>query len=269
LLEQKVQERTLELQNALKEVNDKEEKLQEYAYRLENSNRELTEFAHIASHDLKAPLRSIMSFAQLFERRNINKFDDTDREYFNFIKSNATQSARLIEDLLNYSKIDKNLGEPVAVDINKCIFIAEMNMQSLLREKNAVIQYENLPILRGHTSLITQLFQNLINNGIKYNKSAQPCIKIGLQRNERNECVFSVSDNGIGIAAENFDKVFAMFRRLHTQTEYDGTGIGLSFCTRIVETYGGKIWLESEIEKGTTFYFTLPKAKMPIMEIAA
>ncbi len=268
-LEQKVQERTLELQNALKDVNDKEEKLQEYAYRLENSNRELTEFAHIASHDLKAPLRSIMSFAQLFERRNNDKFDDTDREYFNFIKSNAAQSARLIEDLLNYSKIDKNLGEPVAVDINKCIFIAEMNIQSLIREKNAVLQYNNLPILRGHTSLITQLFQNLINNGIKYNKSEQPTIQLGVQRNERNECVFSVSDNGIGIAPENFDKVFAMFRRLHTQTEYDGTGIGLSFCTRIVETYGGKIWLESDLDKGTTFYFTLPKAKMMPLEMAA
>lgn len=270
-LEQKVQERTLELQNALKDVNDKEEKLQEYAYQLENSNRELTEFAHIASHDLKAPLRSIMSFAQLFERRNKDKFDDTDREYFNFIKSNATQSARLIEDLLNYSKIDKNLGEPVAVDINKCIFIAEMNMQSLIREKNAQINYQNLPILRGHTSLITQLFQNFINNGIKYNQSEQPIINIDVQRNERNEWVFSVSDNGIGIAAENYDKVFAMFRRLHTQTEYDGTGIGLSFCTRIVETYGGKIWLESEIGKGTTFFFTLPKAKMPrhVFEIAA
>lgn len=260
ILEQMVAERTNELQNALGHVNMKEEELKEYAYRLEISNKELTEFAHIASHDLKAPLRSIMSFAQLFERRNKDKFDDTDREYFNYIKSNAGQSARLIEDLLNYSKIDKNLGEPTKVDVNKCIFVAEMNMQSLIREKNAVIHYDNLPILRGHTSLITQLFQNFINNGIKYNKSEQPTIHIDVQRNDRNEYVFSVSDNGIGIAPENQDKVFAMFQRLHTQSEYDGTGIGLSFCTRIIETYGGKIWIESDLDKGTTFYFTLPKA---------
>lgn len=269
LLEQKVEERTQELQKVIEKVQIKEDELKEYAQQLENSNKELTEFAHIASHDLKAPLRSILSFAQLFERRNKDKFDETDREYFNYIKSNAAQSAKLIEDLLNYSKIDKNLGEPISVDINKCLVVAEMNIQSLIREKNAVIHYDNLPILRGHTSLITHLFQNLINNGIKYNKNAQPTIHINVQKNEKDECVFSVSDNGIGIAPENHEKIFAMFRRLHAQTEYDGTGIGLSFCTRIVETYGGKIWLESEIGKGTTFYFTLPKAKMTPLEMAA
>lgn len=269
LLEQKVEERTQALQEALEEVNDKEEKLQEYAYRLENSNRELMEFAHIASHDLKAPIRGILSFAQLFERRNKDKFDKTDLEYFNYIKSNAIQSSRLIEDLLNYSKVDKNLGEPTDVDINECISIAEMNLQTIIREKNAIISYENLPILRGHTSLIIQLFQNLINNGIKYNKSLKPTIKISVKPNERNECVFSISDNGIGIAAENQDKIFAMFRRLHSQSEYEGTGIGLSFCTRIVETYGGKIWVESTPDIGSTFYFTLPKAKKNIIELAA
>lgn len=229
---------------------------------LEKSNRELTEFACIASHDLKAPIRSILSFAQLFERRNKAKFDDTDREYFNYIKSNAKQSAQLIEDLLSYSKIDKDLGAPSEVDINKCLVVVEMNMQSLIREKNALICYENLPILRGHASLITQLFQNFINNGIKYNQSTQPTITISTQQNAQGEYVYAISDNGIGIAPENQDKVFGMFQRLHSQTDYDGTGIGLSFCTRIVETYGGKIWLESTFGKGTMFYFTLPKAEV-------
>ncbi len=230
--------------------------------KLEKSNRELTEFAFIASHDLKAPIRSILSFAQLFERRNKAKFDDTDREYFNYIKSNAKQSAQLIEDLLNYSKIDKDLGAPSEVDINKCLIIVEMNMQSLIREKNALICSENLPILRGHGSLITQLFQNFINNGIKYNESTQPIITISAQQNAQGEYIYAISDNGIGIAPENQDKVFGMFQRLHSQTDYDGTGIGLSFCTRIVETYGGKIWLESTFGKSTTFYFTLPKAEV-------
>jgi two-component system, NtrC family, sensor kinase len=267
LLEQKVEERTKELQALIQEGIVKDEQLQEYAAQLENSNRELTEFAHIASHDLKAPMRSIISFAQLFERRNKAKFDDTDREYFNYIKSNAAQSSKLIDDLLNYSKIDKNLGEPSKVDINNCLVVATMNIQSLIREKKAVIHYHNLPTLRGHSSLITQLFQNLINNGIKYNTSEQPSIEIGVQRNELQECVFSISDNGIGIAPENFDKIFSMFRRLHSQAEYDGTGIGLAFCMRIVETYGGKIWVESIVGVGTTFYFTLPKAKMPALEL--
>ena len=230
--------------------------------KLEKSNRELTDFACIASHDLKAPIRSILSFAQLFERRNKSKFDDTDREYFNYIKSNAKQSAQLIEDLLSYSKIDKDLGTPSEVDINKCILIVEMNMQSLIREKKALICYENLPIMKGHTSLITQLFQNFINNGIKYNQSEQPIINISTQQNAQGEYIYAIKDNGIGIAPENQDKVFGMFQRLHSQTDYDGTGIGLSFCTRIVETYGGKIWLESTFGKGTTFYFTLPKAEV-------
>ena len=230
--------------------------------KLEKSNRELTDFACIASHDLKAPIRSILSFAQLFERRNKSKFDDTDREYFNYIKSNAKQSAQLIEDLLSYSKIDKDLGTPSEVDINKCILIVEMNMQSLIREKKALICYENLPIMKGHTSLITQLFQNFINNGIKYNQSEQPIINISTQLNAQGEYIYAIKDNGIGIAPENQDKVFGMFQRLHSQTDYDGTGIGLSFCTRIVETYGGKIWLESTFGKGTTFYFTLPKAEV-------
>ena len=135
-------------------------------------------------------------------------------------------------------------------------------MQSLIREKKALICYENLPILRGHTSLITQLFQNFINNGIKYNQSEQPIINISTQQNDQGEYIYAIKDNGIGIAPENQDKVFSMFQRLHTQSDYDGTGIGLSFCTRIVETYGGKIWLESTFGKGTTFYFTLPKAEV-------
>lgn len=269
LLEQMVAERTHELQKALGNVHIKEEELKEYAYRLEVSNKELTEFAHIASHDLKAPLRSILSFAQLFERRNKDKFDNTDREYFNFIKTNAEQSSRLIEDLLNYSKIDKNLGEPIKVDVNKCVFIAEMNMQSFIREHNAVITYENLPILRGHTLLITQLFQNLINNAIKYNISETPTIHINVEYNDHNEYVFLVSDNGIGIAPENHEKIFAMFRRLHAQNEYEGTGIGLSFCTRIVENYGGRIWIESNSGMGSIFCFTLPKAKIAVMELVA
>jgi light-regulated signal transduction histidine kinase (bacteriophytochrome) len=260
MLENKMQGHDSELQYALSRVNESEIKLKDYARQLEKSNRELTEFAHIASHDLKAPIRGIMSFAQLFERRNKAKFDDTDREYFNYIKSNASQSARLIEDLLNYSKIDKNLGEPTEVDLNKSIFLATMNLQNVIQEKKAEIIYENLPVVMSHVSLMTHLFQNLIGNGIKYNKNPIPTIKISAKTLDNTEIVYSVKDNGIGIPEQYQKDVFAMFRRLHGQTEYEGTGIGLSFCTRIVETYSGRIWLESEIGVGTTFHFTLPKA---------
>ncbi len=260
LLEQKVEERSSALNNALIKVESSEEKLQEYASRLEKSNRELTEFAHIASHDLKAPIRGIISFSQLFERRNKAKFDDVDREYFGYIKNNAFHSAQLIDDVLNYSKIDKNLDEPVRIDIVKSIEVIKMNINALIEEKNGTIITADLPIIMGHKSLIVQLFQNLIGNGLKYNKSEKAVVTVSSELFNRDETVFCVTDNGIGIDPEHHEKVFAMFRRLHSQSEYEGSGIGLAFCARIVATYGGEIWLESDEGKGTKVFFTLPKA---------
>ena len=259
-LEQKVEERTFALQNALGKVESGEEKLQDYANRLEKSNHELTEFAHIASHDLKAPIRGIISFAQLFERRNNTKFDEVDREYFNYIKSNAFHSAQLIDDVLNYSKIDKNLDEPTRIDIPRCIDTIRTNLNTLIEEQKGEIKTTDLPLIMGHKSLIIQLFQNLISNGLKYNKSEKPSVSISYDINSRGETVFCVADNGIGISVEHHQKVFAMFRRLHAQSEYEGSGIGLAFCARIVNTYGGEIWLDSDIGKGTQVFFTLPKA---------
>jgi signal transduction histidine kinase len=260
MLEQKVEERTFALQNALGKVESSEEKLQEYANRLEKSNHELTEFAHIASHDLKAPIRGIISFAQLFERRNNIKFDEVDREYFNYIKSNAFHSAQLIDDVLNYSKIDKNLDEPTRVDINRCIETVKTNLNALIEEQNGAVKTTHLPLIMAHKSLIIQLFQNLIGNGLKYNKSENPYVSISYELDSRGETVFCVADNGIGIAVDHHQKVFAMFRRLHAQSEYEGSGIGLAFCARIVNTYGGEIWLDSDVGKGTQVFFTLPKA---------
>jgi signal transduction histidine kinase len=260
LLEQTVEEQNSMIQSALQRFYDSEEKLKEYALRLEKSNKELTDFAHIASHDLKAPIRGIMSFSQLFERRNATKFDDIDREYFNFIKANAKQSARLIDDVLSYSKIDKNLGEPENVDLNTCLYTIELNLKTLMQDKKAELIFEYLPTIKGHSSLINQLFRNLIANGIKYNTSEVPTIHISCKSNTKGHLVYAIKDNGIGIAPENHELVFSMFRRLHTQAEYEGSGIGLAFCARIVDTYGGQIWVESEEGKGTTIFFTLPTA---------
>jgi two-component system, NtrC family, sensor kinase len=269
LLEQTVEEQNSIIQSALQRFYDSEEKLKEYAVRLEKSNKELTDFAHIASHDLKAPIRGIMSFSQLFERRNAAKFDDIDREYFDFIKANAKQSSRLIDDVLNYSKIDKNLGEPENVDLNTCLYTIELNLKNLMQEKKAELIFEYLPTIKSHSSLINQLFRNLIANGIKYNTSEIPTIHISCKTNPQGHLVYAIKDNGIGIAAENHELVFSMFRRLHTQAEYEGSGIGLAFCARIVNTYGGKIWVESEEGKGTTIFFTLPTAlvvKAPVKQ---
>jgi signal transduction histidine kinase len=266
-LEYEVAERTEALTKTLNLLQDSQETLKKQALLLEKSNKELTDFAHIASHDLKAPIRGIISFTQLFERRNKAKFDDVDREYFDFIKNNARHSAQLIESILNYSKIDKNLGEPTLVDLNNAVFLVEINQKSLMQERNAEVICEILPIIKAHTPLIVQLLQNLIGNGIKYNKSEKPQVHIGSKTNADNETVFYIQDNGIGIAPQNHEKVFGMFSRLHAQSEYEGTGIGLAFCQRIVETYGGVIYVESEIGQGTTVYFTLPKAAVPTLEL--
>jgi two-component system, NtrC family, sensor kinase len=196
-LEEKVEARTGELKLAMKQVMDSEVKLHDYAMRLEKSNKELTDFASIASHDLKAPIRGILSFIQLLERRSKPKFDATDLEYFNFIKNNAHHSAQLIEDILNYSKIDKDLGDPKEVDLNKSIFMAEMNLKSIIDDADAEVTYDVMPYIKGHSALIVQLFQNLIANGLKYNKAAKPTVHVGVSMADEADVVFSIKDNGI------------------------------------------------------------------------
>lgn len=248
--------------NISEKLLESEQRLQKYALQLEQSNQELTDFANIASHDLKAPIRGIVSFAQLYEKRNRDKFDERDKEYFNFIKKNAQQSLQLIESLLSYSKADKNIGEAVEMAAHDAVLNAQNSLLTIIKERNAIIETDTLPTIQAHPLLIMQLFQNLINNGIKYNQSDQPIIHIAVRYSQSEGYIFSVQDNGIGIAEKYQQDVFAMFRRLHSPGEYEGSGIGLAFCKRIVQTYEGKMWLESEEGKGSTFFFTLPKASV-------
>lgn len=252
LLEENIHDRVLELELM-------QSKLADFAQKLIKSNQELTDFAHIASHDLRAPIRNIGSFAQLLERRIDPLLDARSKEYFGYIKTNVQQSTKLIEDLLNYSKIDKNIGEPQPVDLNDVLVLVTNNLQSFMLEKKAKIIASNLPILRGHSSLFIQLFQNLINNGLIYNKSETPTISISVDCQE-HDMVFKIADNGIGIPPQYKTHIFGMFQRLHASQDYEGSGIGLAFCERIVSTYHGRIWLESEEGKGSTFFFTLPDA---------
>lgn len=250
LLEQRVNERTSELQLALNREKEKEEKLM-------RSNRELTEFASIVSHDLRAPLRNINSFTQILLKRNQNKFDKKDFEYAQFIQSGVRQSTQLIEDLLNYSRMDKNIGEPKLLDLNDLVLDVINNNSHYLGERNASVEINLLPHVKGHTSLLTLIWQNLILNGLKYNDSDVPCITVGCDV-MNGQTTFWVRDNGIGIDSQYQEEVFRMFRRLHTINKYEGTGIGLAFCKRVVEYYNGGISFESEFGKGTTFFLTLP-----------
>ena len=144
--------------------------------------------------------------------------------------------------------------------MNRSMEVITINLNTLIQERHGEINTAKLPLILGHKSLIIQLFQNLIENGLKYNKSKKPTISISYALNERRETVFCVEDNGIGIAPEYHQKVFVMFQRLHGQAEYEGSGIGLAFCARIVNTYDGEIWLDSDIGRGTKVFFTLPKA---------
>jgi signal transduction histidine kinase len=260
LLEKQVAERTSTLTDTLNVLEQKEEELNIYAGKLKKSNSELMDFASIISHDLKAPLRNTTSFLQLLLRRNKDKFDATDNEYVDFIVKSSSQSVRLVDDLLNYSKLDKNIGEPENIDFNEIVGNCCLTLKILMESREATVLLETSPIVQAHRSLIVMLMQNLITNGIKYNDKQKPEIKIGHFKNIKKEDVFYVQDNGIGIAAKYQEEVFKMFRRLHTKDTYEGTGIGLAFVKRIIDHYKGRIWFESTEGAGTTFFFTLPDA---------
>lgn len=250
-LEQVVTELKREFALSLQREKEKEEKL------IKN-NKELQEFASIVSHDLRAPLRNINSFAQILLRKNQNKFDEKDQEYAQFILQGVKQSTQLIEDLLNYSRMEKNIGPAESIDLNDAVIQVLNNNKNYISEKNTSISIHFLPEIQAHRSLIALIWQNLILNGIKYNDSENPHIEIGFKE-DKTETVFFVKDNGIGIPLQYQEEIFRMFRRLHTTEKYEGTGIGLAFCKRVIEFYDGNIWFESELEKGTCFYFTLPK----------
>ena len=256
-----VEERTKALKQAIALVNEREDQLKLYAIKLEKSNRELTEFAQIVSHDLKAPLRNIASFTQLMNKRGQGKFDERDLEYMGYITASVKQSTTLINDLLDFSKLSDDDTEPTEICLNKVIADALYNIEAVLTDKNASVNVLELTALMGNKTIVKMLFQNLITNGIKYNENENPIVEVGIADSLKGT-VFYVKDNGIGIPPQYKEEIFRMFRRLHNSDRYEGSGIGLAFCKRIVDNYGGDIWFESTEGAGTTFFFTLPKASM-------
>jgi PAS domain S-box-containing protein len=234
-----------------------EEKLKQLANKLALSNKELEQFAYVASHDLQEPLRMVASYIQLLQRRYKGQLSSEADEYIAYAVDGVVRMKSLINDLLVYSRVNTQEAPFEPTDCGKIIKQVENNLKASVEESGAKINYQDLPVVNGNPLQLTQLFQNLISNAIKFRSEELPVISISVKRTD-DEWLFSVTDNGIGIEKEFAEKIFVVFQRLHNYTEYPGTGIGLAICKKIVEKMGGHIWVESEPGKGSTFNFTIP-----------
>ncbi len=234
-----------------------EEAIRRQAEELARSNEDLQQFAYVASHDLQEPLRTVTSFAQLLEQRYKGQLDEQGERWIEHIVDGSNRMQTLIKDLLAYSRVSTHGQEFSLCDTNTVLRIALKNLGGAIETSGAEIAYGSLPKLPGDQNQLVSLFQNLLGNAIKY-RGEQP-LRIDIDVHQKNsEWLFSVQDNGIGIDAQFAERIFIIFQRLHSRKKYAGTGIGLALCKRIVDRHGGRIWVESELGQGATFFFTLP-----------
>jgi len=242
-------------------LNEKNIAIIDQSIELEAKNNELEQFAYIASHDLKEPLVTISSLIDLLVEDYGDKFDDEGKMSLGFVKDSSVRMRKLIDAILAYSRLGKSKAY-VNVDCNAIIETLKGDLQNIIERTNSKIVIDRLPVVKGAELEIRLLFQNLISNGIKFTKpDVDPIVSISAKKTvieESNYWQFAVKDNGIGIDKKYQERIFAIFQRLHSRDDYEGTGIGLAHCKKIVESHGGKIWLTSEENKGSTFYFTIP-----------
>jgi chemotaxis family two-component system sensor kinase Cph1 len=234
-----------------------EKKVKERTKALEQSNKELKEFAYVASHDLKEPLRMITSFLQLLEHRYKDKLDPDANDFIEYAVEGAKRMDKMINDLLEYSRIGNQEREFEYLQSEQLLKTVLMNLKPTIEDTNAIITHDPLPLIFANEQMMIQLFQNIISNSIKYHGEKNPEIHISAD-NVNDEYIFAIKDNGIGIDQNHLERIFIIFKRLHTREEYEGTGIGLAIVQKIVQKHRGKMWVESELGKGTTFYFTIP-----------
>ncbi len=238
------------------ERKENEWKSKEYRAQLERKNRELEQFAYVASHDLQEPLRTTAGFLNLFKRKYEDQIDADANQYITYMHDAILRMKTLINDLLQYSRIGSNV-KPEMIDCNEIISELKADMHASITERNANILAQPLPHINGYRTEIKLLFQNLLSNSIKFcAPNTEPVIEISA-RKESGFYLFTFKDNGIGINPTQQERVFGLFQRLHTQSEYAGSGIGLAHCKKIVELHNGQIWLKSVLNQGTTFYFTI------------
>jgi len=234
-----------------------EKELLEAMNLLRKSNSELEQFAYVASHDLKEPLRMITSFLQLLDKKYQDELDDDAHEYIDFAVDGAKRMNSLIDDLLEYSRLNDG-NKNFRYLKTESILNQALDNLDISSDENIIVSFDSLPLINCNDSQIIQLFQNLIGNAIKYNDKNQVKIWISAESSE-SDWLFKIKDNGIGIDPKNYEKIFQIFNRLHTINEFEGTGIGLAISKKIVDNHDGKLWVESELGKGSSFNFTIPK----------
>jgi signal transduction histidine kinase len=245
-LENRVQKRTADLERRSQE--------------LARSNAELQQFAHVASHDLQEPLRTVISYCQILKRRYGDQLDAAAGEFLEFAVDGAERMKTLIKDLLTFARVDTRGVEFRPTDCAEILNAALANLRTAIEETDTVITHDDMPRVMGDPTQLMQVFQNLIGNAVKFRAGRRPRIHVGAERRD-GQWLLSVRDNGIGMLPEDRERVFLIFQRLHSRREYEGTGIGLAVCKKTIERHGGQIWVESELDKGSTFYFTLPRAE--------
>ena len=225
---------------------------------LRHSNEALEQFAHIASHDLQEPLRMVASYTQLLSKRYKGRLDADADEFIGYAVDGTQRMKRLIEDLLQYSRAGKGAPPSEELSSEEALQVAIKNLNFAIQDSQAIVTHDALPRVIGVESQVVQIFQNLIGNAIKYRGDRIPQVHVSATT-LCGEWVFNVADNGIGIDPKYFERIFVIFQRLHSRQEYQGTGIGLAICKRILQQQGGRIWVESELKKGSVFHFSLPK----------
>jgi len=263
-LEKRVKQRTKEvsksnaaLRREIKQGTKMQEMLTRHAVELRRSNAELEQFAYVASHDLKEPLRMVTSYLELIERRYKEKLDKDADEFIGFAVDGAERMRNQIDGLLAYSRVGTGPASFEPVDCETLLDRAVKDLARVVTETGAKITHNRLPTVKADAIQLTQLFENLIANAIKFCNGATPEVQISAKR-KPGEWQFAVRDNGIGIEPQYAERIFVLFQRLHNRSKYPGTGIGLAICKKIVERHGGRIWVESQPGKGSTFYFTVP-----------
>jgi light-regulated signal transduction histidine kinase (bacteriophytochrome) len=258
-LEARVAERTKDLTQAKEAFQEHVLRLEVLTKELAQSNQELEQFAYIASHDLQEPLRMVASYTGLLARRYQDRLDAQANEFIAFAVDGTVRMQMLIHDLLEYSRVSRGARPVVPTDCETILQQVLRDLQPAVEESQAAVTHDPLPTVKVDPRQLAQVFQNLLSNAIKFRAQEPPRVHVGAER-RNGAWVFSVRDNGMGIDPQYAERIFHIFQRLHTRTEYPGTGIGLAICHKIVERHGGTIWVESRHGHGATFFFTLPCA---------